>query len=83
MADAPPPAGSGCAIAITDVWVRACTPLHDEMMLHLFAGTPRLGSFADAAESLSMRVDQIDLLHGGSDDDMAVAEARERVLWLA
>ena len=80
MADAPPPAGSGCAIAITDVWVRACTPLHDEMMLHLFAGTPRLGSFADAAESLSMRVDQIDLLHGGSDDDMAVAEARERVL---
>ena len=56
------------------------TPRHDEMMLHVFAGTPRLGSFADAAESLSVWVDQIDLLHGGSDDDMAVAEARERVL---
>ena len=79
LADAPPPAGSGCAIAITDVWVRACAPRHDEMMLHVFAGTPRLGSFADAAESLSVRVDQIDLLHGGS-VDLLVRRGRRQCL---
>ena len=75
-----PPANSGCAVAVPGVWVRACSQLPSESMLHLFAGAPRLGSFADAAESMCMQVDQVDLLHGGADDDMAVADARDRVL---
>ena len=29
---------------------------------------------------MCMQVDQVDLLHGGADDDMAVADARDRVL---
>ena len=31
-----PPASSGCAVAVPGVWVRACSQLHNESMLHSF-----------------------------------------------
>jgi hypothetical protein len=54
--------------------------LRDERMLHLFAGRPRLGSLAHAAEQLRVTVDQIDLMHGGSECNMAVPESQEAIL---
>ena len=51
-----------------------------ERMLHVFAGEPRLGSFADAAASLHAEVDQLDLLRGGVDNDMSSLPAQQAVL---
>ena len=45
------------------VWNHSMQQLRDERMLHLFAGRPRLGSLAHAAEQLRVTVDQIDLSH--------------------
>ena len=51
-----------------------------ERMLHVFAGKPRLGSFADAAEPLRVEVDQVDLLHGGAGNNMLLLASQQAVL---
>ena len=51
-----------------------------EEMLHCFSGRPRLGSLAHAAEQLRVKVDQIDLMQGGSECNMALHESREAML---
>ena len=75
---------SGCCVVdpngIVGVWNHTMRQLRDERMLHLFAGRPRLGSLAHAAEQLRVTVDQIDLMHGGSECNMAVPESREAIL---
>jgi len=75
---------SGCCVVdpngIVGVWNHTMRQLRDERMLHLFAGRPRLGSLAHAAEQLRVTVDQIDLMHGGSECNMAVPESQEAIL---
>ena len=51
-----------------------------ERMLHLFSGRPRLGSLAHAAEQLRVIVDQVDLMCGGLECNMALHESREAIL---
>ena len=57
---------SGCCVVdpngIVGVWSHTIRQLRDERMLHLFAGRPRLGSLAHAAEQWRVTVDQIDLM---------------------
>ena len=51
-----------------------------EQMLHLYSGQPRLGSLAHAAEQLRVITDQVDLMQGGSECNMALHESREAIL---
>ena len=51
-----------------------------EGMLHLFAGKPRVGSFAEAGAHLGSAVVQVDLLHGGAAHDVASEDFREEII---
>ena len=80
--DVPRPAGqpSCCILGPLDEWNASMEQLDVEHMLHSFAGRPRLGSLSDAAEHLRMTVDQLDLMHGGSQNDMANQESQQEIL---
>ena len=69
-----------CILGPLEEWNARMEQLDVEHMLHLFAGRPRLGSLSDAAEHLRMTVDQFDLMHGGSQNDMAKLESQQAIL---